>query len=89
MSDETIQYVIFSIFKASEYLQQLPLEKLPITGSAGAMFRRQQLQKQIPLHDFKVNNCHDLTQEETVAYVFRITWINVYLLSYKKFKFYI
>lgn len=53
---------------ASEYLQQLPLEKLPITGSAGAMFRRQQLQKQMPLHDFKIENCNDLTDEETKAF---------------------
>lgn len=57
--------IVLCTVQASEYLQQLPLEKLPITGSAGAMFRRQQLQKQIPLHDFKANS--DVTDEEMKA----------------------
>ncbi|XP_065199638.1 testin isoform X2 [Planococcus citri] len=53
---------------ASEYLKQLPLEKLPITGSSGAVFRRQQLQLQMPLHDFKIDDGSDLTEEETKAF---------------------
>lgn len=52
---------------ASEYMQLLPSNKLPITGSEGALYRRQQLEKQVPLHDFNANACHNLTVEETDA----------------------
>lgn len=46
---------------AAEYMQQLPANKLPISGSAGAQYRRQQLERQIPLHDLAPNMCHDLS----------------------------
>lgn len=52
---------------ASEYMQLLPSDKLPISGSEGALYRRQQLEKQVPLHDFNANVCHNLTTEETNA----------------------
>lgn len=52
---------------ASEYMQLLPSDKLPISGSEGALYRRQQLEKQVPLHDFNANVCHNLTAEETDA----------------------
>ncbi|XP_050530404.1 testin [Daktulosphaira vitifoliae] len=52
---------------ASEYMQQLPSDKLPISGSEGALYRRQQLEKQVPLHDFNANVCHNLTKEEENA----------------------
>lgn len=52
---------------ASEYMQMLPSDKLPISGSEGALYRRQQLEKQVPLHDFNANVCHDLTVEEADA----------------------
>lgn len=52
---------------ASEYMQQLPSDKLPISGSEGALFRRQQLEKQVPLHDFNANICHNLSTEESDA----------------------
>lgn len=52
---------------ASEYMQLLPSNKLPISGSEGALYRRQQLEKQVPLHDFNANACHNLTVEEADA----------------------
>lgn len=52
---------------ASEYMQLLPSDKLPISGSEGALYRRQQLEKQVPLHDFNANVCHNLTTEEANA----------------------
>lgn len=52
---------------ASEYMQLLPSDKLPISGSEGALYRRQQLERQVPLHDFNANVCHNLTIEEADA----------------------
>jgi len=52
---------------ASEYMQLLPSDKLPISGSEGAFYRRKQLEKQVPLHDFNANACHNLTIEEADA----------------------
>lgn len=49
---------------AAEYMQQLPANKLPISGSTGAQYRRQQLERQIPLHDLTPNMCHDLSASE-------------------------
>ncbi|KAK7871731.1 hypothetical protein R5R35_014011 [Gryllus longicercus] len=49
---------------AAEYMQQLPVSKLPISGSDGALYRRQQLTKQVPLHDLDAKHCHNLTPEE-------------------------
>lgn len=49
---------------AAEYMQQLPPSKLPISGSDGALYRRQQLESQIPLHDLDANRCHGLTADE-------------------------
>lgn len=45
-------------------MQQLPPSKLPISGSDGALFRRQQLEKQLPLHDLDASKCHGLTPDE-------------------------
>jgi hypothetical protein len=51
-------------FQAAEYMQQLPPSKLPISGSDGALFRRQQLEIQVPLHDLDASKCHGLTPDE-------------------------
>ena len=50
--------------QAAEYMQQLPSSKLPISGSDGALFRRQQLEIQVPLHDLDASKCHGLTPDE-------------------------
>ena len=45
-------------------MKALPIEKLPIQGSAGAALRRQQLQKQLPLHDIDHKVCDELSEQE-------------------------
>ncbi|XP_034189326.2 testin LIM domain protein isoform X1 [Osmia lignaria lignaria] len=47
-----------------DYMKALPVEKLPIKGSAGAALRRQLLQKQLPLHDIDHKVCDKLSEEE-------------------------
>lgn len=49
---------------AADYMKALPVDKLPIKGSAGAAFRRQQLQKQLPLHDIDHKACDGLSDQE-------------------------
>ncbi|KAJ1523843.1 hypothetical protein ONE63_010400 [Megalurothrips usitatus] len=49
---------------AAEYMQSLPASKLPISGSDGALYRRQQLERQLPLHDLDADQCHQLTESE-------------------------
>ena len=49
---------------ATDYMKALPVDKLPIKGSAGAAFRRQQLQKQLPLHDIDHKACDELSDQE-------------------------
>lgn len=45
-------------------MKALPVEKLPIKGSAGAALRRQLLQKQLPLHDIDHKVCDELSEQE-------------------------
>jgi hypothetical protein len=52
-------------------MQQLPPSKLPISGSDGALYRRQQLEKQVPLHDLDASKCHSLTADEIQGLVFK------------------
>ncbi|XP_050464836.1 uncharacterized protein LOC126858499 [Cataglyphis hispanica] len=49
---------------AVDYMKALPVEKLPIKGSAGAALRRQLLQKQLPLHDIDHKVCDELSEQE-------------------------
>lgn len=49
---------------AMDYMKALPVEKLPIKGSAGAALRRQLLQKQLPLHDIDHKICDELSEQE-------------------------
>ncbi|KYN41461.1 Prickle-like protein 2 [Trachymyrmex septentrionalis] len=49
---------------AVDYMKALPTEKLPIKGSAGAVLRRQLLQKQLPLHDIDYKVCDQLSEQE-------------------------
>lgn len=37
--------------QARQYMQMLPKEKQPVTGSEGAQYRKKQLAKQLPAHD--------------------------------------
>ncbi|XP_046386523.1 testin [Ischnura elegans] len=49
---------------AEEYMLQLPVTKLPISGSDGAQYRRMQLEKQVPIHDLDASKCHGLSTAE-------------------------
>lgn len=49
-------------------MKALPDDKVPIKGSAGAAFRRQQLQKQLPLHDIDHQACDQLSEQETTQF---------------------
>lgn len=49
---------------AVDYMKALPVEKLPIKGSIGAVLRRQLLQKQLPLHDIDYKVCDQLGEQE-------------------------
>eukprot|EP00096_Caligus_rogercresseyi_P010366 TRINITY_DN3748_c0_g1_i1.p1 TRINITY_DN3748_c0_g1~~TRINITY_DN3748_c0_g1_i1.p1 ORF type:complete len:579 (+),score=185.09 TRINITY_DN3748_c0_g1_i1:191-1927(+) len=46
----------------TKYLKSVPY--VPIAGSSGALQRRQQLQKQFPVHDIEPDKCHNLTASE-------------------------
>ncbi|XP_034938131.1 Wilms tumor protein 1-interacting protein homolog [Chelonus insularis] len=49
---------------AADYMKALPQDKLPIKGSIGAALRKQQLQKQLPLHDIDHKVCDELSESE-------------------------
>lgn len=49
---------------ATDYMNALPIEKLPISGSSGAILRKQLLQKQLPLHDIDHKACDELSEGE-------------------------
>jgi hypothetical protein len=41
----------------------LPEEKRPIKNTIGADYRRKQMEKQLPMHDFEISNCDSLTND--------------------------
>ncbi|KAL7303017.1 hypothetical protein TKK_0004238 [Trichogramma kaykai] len=49
---------------AADYMKSLPADKWPIASSAGAAVRRQQLKKQLPLHDIDHKACDALSEQE-------------------------
>ncbi|NP_001030036.2 Tes-like protein [Mus musculus] len=49
---------------ARQYMQMLPKEKQPVTGSEGAQYRKKQLAKQLPAHDQDPSKCHGLSYNE-------------------------
>jgi PET Domain. len=48
----------------SKYLDQLPKDKCAHTNEAGQQYRNQQLQQQLPAHDFDPAFCNKLSDEE-------------------------
>ncbi|RZF44669.1 hypothetical protein LSTR_LSTR000621 [Laodelphax striatellus] len=65
-----------SVDLAAEYMKKLPSTKVPISGSAGALYRRQQFERQLPVHDLSPGLCHQLTPHE-------IDELNKYLSNIK------
>lgn len=60
-----------------KYLKTLPSDQLPLKGSQAAKDRKQQLQKQIPIHDIDPSLCHELTENE-------LNKMNEYIAHVKK-----
>ena len=50
--------------QARRYMEALPESAVPIAGSSGAQSRKQQLEKQFPLHDIEPTECHELSPPE-------------------------
>uniref|UniRef100_A0A3Q3ATI4 Testin n=1 Tax=Kryptolebias marmoratus TaxID=37003 RepID=A0A3Q3ATI4_KRYMA len=51
-------------YLAMRYIELLPLEKRPVAGTEGAVYRRQQMACQLPEHDQDPSKCHELTPAE-------------------------
>jgi len=47
-----------------KYMDSLPKDKRPVTGTVGAQYRKKQLMRQLPSHDQNPAECHDLTEAE-------------------------
>jgi hypothetical protein len=52
------------MFQAERYMQEIPESQRPISGSEGAQRRREQLERQVPLHDVDPSHCHSLSEAE-------------------------
>ncbi|XP_036387147.1 LIM and cysteine-rich domains protein 1 isoform X1 [Megalops cyprinoides] len=49
------------------YMELLPEEKRPVTGTEGALYRRRQLMRQLPVYDQDPAQCHRLSEAEAKA----------------------
>lgn len=72
---------------AADYMKALPNDKLPIKGSAGAALRKQQLQKQLPLHDIDHKACDGLSESECTQFTRYLNNIKKYAGQGKVTKF--
>lgn len=50
---------------ASDYMNDLGSQNIPVEGSEAALKRKQQLEYQVPPHDLDPTLCHNLTENET------------------------
>ncbi|XP_031725707.1 testin [Anarrhichthys ocellatus] len=51
-------------YLAVRYIELLPPEKRPVAGTEGAVYRRQQMARQLPEHDQDPSMCHELSPAE-------------------------
>ncbi|MEQ2162576.1 hypothetical protein GOODEAATRI_021193, partial [Goodea atripinnis] len=51
-------------YLAVRYIELLPPEKRPVAGTEGAIYRRQQMDRQLPEHDQDPSKCHELSPAE-------------------------
>ncbi|KAG9337083.1 hypothetical protein JZ751_029851 [Albula glossodonta] len=49
------------------YMELLPEEKRPVAGTEGALYRRRQLMRQLPVYDQDPAQCHRLSEAEAKA----------------------
>lgn len=47
-----------------QYMELLPEARRPVAGTEGALHRRRQLLRQLPLHDYDPSHCHALSDAE-------------------------
>ncbi|KAK6318690.1 hypothetical protein J4Q44_G00099010 [Coregonus suidteri] len=60
------------------YMELLPEEKRPVAGTEGAMYRRRQLMRQLPVYDQDPSQCHrPLSEDELQA-------MSVFMKTYKE-----
>ena len=60
-----IRQIVFGfLLQARRYMEALPESAVPIAGSSGAQSRKQQLERQFPLHDIEPTECHELSPPE-------------------------
>ncbi|KAJ8259899.1 hypothetical protein GJAV_G00174710 [Gymnothorax javanicus] len=52
---------------AMRYMELLPEERRPVSGSEGALYRRRQLMRQLPVYDQDPAQCHPLSDAEAQA----------------------
>ncbi|XP_063071318.1 LIM and cysteine-rich domains protein 1 isoform X2 [Engraulis encrasicolus] len=52
---------------AMHYMDMLPEDRRPVAGTEGALYRRRQLTRQLPLHDHDPSYCHALSESEVQA----------------------
>lgn len=54
---------------AVKYIEQLPADQQPITGSQAAVDRKRALDRQLPSHDLDPEQCQSLTANEKRKYI--------------------
>ncbi|XP_030634395.1 LIM and cysteine-rich domains protein 1 [Chanos chanos] len=54
---------------AMQYMELLPEERRPVSGTEGALYRRRQLIRQLPVYDQDPSQCHSLSEAEVKAMV--------------------
>ncbi|KAJ8361013.1 hypothetical protein SKAU_G00175380 [Synaphobranchus kaupii] len=59
------------------YMELLPEEKRPVTGTEGALYRRRQLMRQLPVYDQDAAQCHRMSEAEATA-------MTLFVKSYKQ-----
>ncbi|OBS57698.1 hypothetical protein A6R68_11177, partial [Neotoma lepida] len=50
-----------------QYMELIPKEKQPVTGTEGALYRRRQLMHQLPIYDQDPSRCRGLVESELKA----------------------
>uniref|UniRef100_A0A4W5L6X1 LIM and cysteine-rich domains 1 n=1 Tax=Hucho hucho TaxID=62062 RepID=A0A4W5L6X1_9TELE len=60
------------------YMELLPEEKRPVAGTEGAMYRRRQLMRQLPVYDQDPSQCHGPLPED------QLQAMSVFMKSYKE-----
>ncbi|XP_056157889.1 LIM and cysteine-rich domains protein 1 [Lampris incognitus] len=52
---------------AMQYMDLLPVDRRPVSGTEGSLYRRRQIQKQLPIYDQDPMQCCSLSTEEEIS----------------------